>query len=492
MNRFSGLILAFAVGAGLSACASAGTTGSAASAGAQAEQGTKPSDNKWTREAGRAIGLAMIKPDGEAKRAEYQKALQAALQAIQENPGNPKGWFLAGQSYANLGDFVGADSAFEKAQEIYPAYEGEIEGERENAWVLAYNAGVAAYQQNDLAQAIAQMANADRMYRKRPEARLNLGAFYAQQDQTDKAVEAYRGALEILRAPAPAALDSAGKVEWKDSEEVAAMNLAQIFLSADRVADAEQIYRDFIARNPNHLKAQVSLAEVLQKQEKAAEASELYTKLLTQPDLKDSDYLVIGVGLFRAEQYEGASDAFRKSVGLNPYSRDAFYNLAQSLYVRAGKLDEAKKKAKGDAAKEIEAELKGLHQELAQAAEKVLELDPYNRNVLAYQARAYQALGNTARVQAIVKQHEEFAFEVNDLGIALDEGEVRVTGSFKNLKLSPGQAVTLRLSLLAASGAVLGTQDVTVSAPAAESATVFRATVPFQGELAGWKYELVR
>src|SRR5690606_26697635 len=42
--------------------------------------------------------------------------------------------------------------------------------------------------------------------------------------------------------------------------------------------------------------------------------------------------------IFEAGRYDGAVDAFRKAVALNPFSRDAHFNLAQSLYQRAQEL----------------------------------------------------------------------------------------------------------------------------------------------------------
>jgi tetratricopeptide (TPR) repeat protein len=502
MNRVSGLILALSVGIGLSACASSGATGGGGSAVAEARGGTKPSENKSTREASRAIGLAMLRPDGEEKRALYEQALQAALASIQAEPGNPRGWFLAGQAYANLGDMVAADTAFTKAVEIYPAYADEVDGERENAWVMAYNEAVTAYQQNDMDGAIAKMEQADRIFRKRPEARLNLAAFYAQRDEMDKAIEAYRGALEILRGPVPAGVDSAGRREWEENEQMASLNLAQLLGSVGRYSEAEQVYRDFLARRPDNLNAQISLAEMLAQQGKTAEAGEAFANLLSRTDLTDTNYLMIGVGLFRAEQYEQAAEAFRKAVAKNPYTRDGHYNLAQSLYVYAGKLEEARKGAQGEEAKKIDAQLVSVHTELAASANKVLELDPGNRNILAYLARAYQSLSQLspnagerqsyqAKVQDVLKRHEAFVLEVDNISIQTGETQIRVNGTVKNLKVSAGQPIRLRFTILGSAGQSLGSQEVTVSAPAAEQSTSFQAVIPVTGELAGWKYEIL-
>jgi tetratricopeptide (TPR) repeat protein len=490
MNRITGLILALSVGAAMSA-------------GTASAQGIKPKDDKSTKEASRALGIAMLKQKPEERQQLFQQALQHAMAAVQAQPQNPRGWFLAGQAYANLEDFAGADSAFAKAVELYPAYGPEVEPEREAAWVAAYNTAIVAYQANDLPKAIAGLEAADRMYKKRPEARLNLGAFYAQEEQNDKAIEAFRGALEILRDPANAVADEAVKKEWADNEEMAALNLAQLLGMANRHAEAEKVYREFIARYPNHLNAQVSLATSLSEQGKAKEAAEIYAKLNARTDLTDANYLMIGIGLFQVDDFEGAAAAFRTATGKNPSSRDGYYNLAQSQLMRAGKLEDARKAAKGEPAKAIEAQLTPLYEEIVQATDKVRQFDPFNRDILAYSARAYQALSQlaadpkkkadlTGKVQATVKEHEAFPFEVTDVSIQTGENEVRVSGTVKNIKVTAGQPIVLRFTVLAAGGAAAGSEQVTVTAPAVDGRAQFKVTIPTSAEMAGWKYEQVK
>src|SRR5690606_15191129 len=132
----------------------------------------------------------------------YQQALESVKEGIAQDPENPRIWFLAGQTYVQLDSLEQAHAAFAKAQEMYPDYAKEIDIERRNAWVRAYNQGVGALQQQDADLAISLMEKADLIYDGMPMARLQLGALYAQKGQTDKAIDAYKGALEILRGPA--------------------------------------------------------------------------------------------------------------------------------------------------------------------------------------------------------------------------------------------------------------------------------------------------
>ncbi|HEX6939605.1 MAG TPA: tetratricopeptide repeat protein [Longimicrobiales bacterium] len=495
MNRNTGLILAVFLGAAVGACASGG--------GGSAAEGFRPKDNRYTREAEQNIALAMLRSSAEEKQQLYQKALESARMAIQEDSTNPQGWFVAGQAYANLGDFENADASWDKAEALYPDFRSEIATERENAWVRAYNEGVGALQQDDLDAAIAFMEKADAIYQGRPEARLQLGVFYARKNDFDKAISAYRGALEILRATPSFEMDSAMQADWAANEELAVSNLAQLLSSSGRDAEAEALFREILAEDSTNIRALVSLAEVLTRQGKNAEADQIYADLIGRDDLSYAHYLTIGVGMFEAEQYEQSANAFRKAVQANPYSRDAYYNLAQALFMQADTLEEEHEKARGAAATELGAKLTEIYKELAASGEKVLELDPFNRNIIAYMARAYQALSELtsdnaakqeyrAKIQAALQRHEEAAFEVMDISIIPGETEVTMNGRVMNLKLQEGAPIRLRVHMRDTAGTVIGSQEVTISAPAANDVADFRVTVPVTGELAGWSYERIQ
>lgn len=499
MNRFTGLILALVVGASVGACASTGTGG--ASAGDVG--GIKPSENRYTRDANRAIGMAMLRQDEEEKREQYRIALENALLAIQENESNPRAWYLAGQAYANLGDIAGADSAFTRAETLYPPYVEELIPERETAWVMAYNEAVTAWQANDLAGAIRHMEAADRIYRGRPEARIQLGALYAQVDEVPKAISAYRGALEILRTAPRAQLDPELQAEWEQNEEVVIANLGQLLMMEGEYAEAEALYREVVANRPDDVRARVSLADALSRQDKTDEANEVYIELLGRGDLSFNDYIMIGVGMFQAGDYDRAVESFQKAIQQNPHSRDAYFNLAQSLYLQANKLDESYKAAQGAEQTALRERLVTAYSELAAAGDKVLEMDPFNRDIIAFQARAFQMLSELesnanarneylTKVQSAVRRHGEMPFELMDVGLTTTQSEVRVQGQFVNLKLQSGEAVRLRFTVVSPTGSTIGSSEVTISAPAVDASTRFQTTIPINGELGGWRYERVQ
>ena len=90
-----------------------------------------PPDTKETKDAEKFIGLAMMRANPEQKRPLYEQAIKPLQQGIVKTPDNAKVWFMAGQVYVGLGQFLSADSAFRKAVQLFPGYAEDVEGERE-------------------------------------------------------------------------------------------------------------------------------------------------------------------------------------------------------------------------------------------------------------------------------------------------------------------------------------------------------------------------
>jgi tetratricopeptide (TPR) repeat protein len=453
-----------------------------------------------TRDANRNIGLAMLKSDPAEQESLYREALAGALGAIEADPQNPRGWFLAGQVYARLKDYAAADSSYTRAVTLYPNYAGDIDGEREEAWVMAYNDAIAAYQAGDMDGAITGMEDANRIYRKRPEALQVLASFYANRDEVDKAIAAYRGALEILRDPSLLPADEELRKQWAEGEEEATLNTGMLLASTERYAEAEQVYREFITLHPDHLGAQVNLATALAQQGKTAEAAEVFQKLSSRTDLTDNHYLMIGIGMFNADDFEAAANAFRSAATKNPYSRDAHLNLSKALLRISLQLEEERG---GKANPAVDPKLTKVYEEMVSEGEKTLALDPYNREVLGLIMRAQESMrqmaGNAQAVQRYqaqmretVKRYEEAPIDVENISIQTAEGEVTISGTLLNLKLNQGSSVTLRFSVLTASGTVVGTKDVSVSAGRVETSAPFRVTIPVSAPMEAWKYERVQ
>jgi tetratricopeptide (TPR) repeat protein len=422
MNRCRGLATALVLGAVLVP----------ASAFAQTNRETK-----FTRDAGKFIGLAMMRQDTAVRNPMYRDALAALTEAFVEEADNARVWYIAGQAYAGLHDFVKADEAFDKAVELYPDYAEEVEGEREAGWLEGFQAGVALMDEQRFDEALAVLQASHDLYPNRPEGLLNIGSIYANKGETDNAVRAFEQAVAAARGSHLEKLDSAGQDQWSRFAEMAELNIAQM-------TGAQ------------------------------------------------------GVELFQAGDYTGAAQAFEKAAQINPHSRDYLFNIAQAHYARAADLEEQRDTAAAPGSAPQDQQLIEIYDALRGQVARVREFDPNNENLMAIMARAERRHGElTGNAEAgqqkaltILEQLRDMTVEVQDLIVTPGETDATIEGKIKNRTLAAGAPVTLSITLLGPDGNAIGEASAQVTAPDPEATTDFQVTAPVTAQVAGWRYQV--
>jgi tetratricopeptide (TPR) repeat protein len=431
----------------------------------------------------------------------FDQAMNAAQQGVQTAAGNSKTWFVLGTVHAAMGNAAAADSAFDRAEQLWPEYAKETETERLRAYVNASNAGVLAIQANDLPKATAALEGAALVYTKRPTALLNLGSVYARAGNREGAIRAYRSALEILRGPARQGLKPEEEKQWADWEEAISLNVAQMLAMAEKNDEAVAAYEDYLKRNPNNSLVKSNLAVVYSRMGKRDEAARIYKDLLAA-DLSAEDFFRVGIGLRRAQQLDQAGEAFRKSIAKNPHSQESYFNNAYVIWETIQPLEDARAKAKPADQTAMKSQLKPLYEQLLQNANKAREFDPTNRNLLALMQRAYRGLADIApdvktaneyklKVPPLIQTNDALKFEVTNIVMTTAEKKTTVEGKIVNTKTTKGQPMKIKVSLLDVSGAIIGTQDISVVAPDVDADADFKAEFTTEAAPAGWKYEVV-
>lgn len=468
MTRLGALVLALAV---------------ATPATAQAQR--RPSNSMHTRSAEVYLTNARATNAADARKEQLTKALEALTTGTQSDGENPRVWFLLGQVQSMLGNAAAADSAFDRAESLYPDYAEEIAPQRFDLWAREYNAGVAAIQAGDMAGAIRKFESADAIYRGRPDALISLGSLYVQAGDLAKAEQAYRTALEVIRGPAGEGLDAEQAAAWKQDEEVATTELAALLAETGKAEEAAALYRALLESQPANVQAKTNLAVTLSRAGRTDEASRLYAELLAQPELNDIALFNIGIGLYRAEQFDKSAEAFTRALERNPHAPETMYNLGQALVAAA---------ADADAARKIE-----LGGQLATVAGKLHEIDPNNRNVIMMLAQAQQTVADAeqdaARAEQMKQQlvrtlelAEALPFDVSGVVMRVEEGAVHVAGTVINQTVAAGQPIALEFTFVDAQGNTLGTETVTVPAPAAKAEAEFEVRFASDEPVAGWRY----
>jgi tetratricopeptide (TPR) repeat protein len=412
---------------------------------APAESQGRNRDNKWTREAGKFIGLAMTRPDRAGQRPLYQQALDAVKPGLAEEPDNAKVWFVAGQAYVGVGDYGAADTCFDRAISIAKELEADIDAEREQGWMAAFEEGVALMDQQQYEQALAVLEASERLYAKRPEALLNIGSIYARLSDLDKAEDAFRRAAEAAQGPLLAQLDSAAQLQWKSYVEMANLNIAQ--MRGSRGVDA------FTA---------------------AGETTEFQTS----------------VG-----HYQKAADWFHKAAEMNPYSRDYLFNYVQARYALATEYEEHIQSTPAELER-LRPLLIELYAAMPAEIEKVRAFDPTSESLALILARAQRRHGELSgdsmkgreAALATLTTLEQMPVEIVELSIAPGDSTATLAGKVKNRTLAAGTPVTIKVTLLDLGGGTIGEMTFTVNTGDKESQTPFEQSGEIRGQIAGWKY----
>lgn len=411
-------------------------------------------DNDFTREASKHIGLAMTRQDEAERQEMYRAALVELEKGMAEEPDHAKTWFLAGSVYAVLGQYAEADAAFDKAVELYPEYQAEMASEREQAWISAFNAGIAKMDAGDTPGAIAAMEAANMLYSDRPEAFLNLGSLYANSGETAKAVEALQGAVAVLEGPMMQEIPAETQAQWAEFAEMARINIAQLSGQA-------------------------------------------------------------GIEAFQAQDYPTAAQMFRAASEQNPHSRDFRYNYVQALFAQVQDLEAMRDSAVATAESgtgavqtaaatqvdEYEAKLLPLYDSLLAGYSEVQPVDPNNEMLYVIAANAHRQKGvlqggeqavrdGQTKALELLTARDELTVYLDQLAMRTENGTAVVSGTLTNHSAPANAPVIVDLTLIGIDGNPVGQGEITVTAPAADAQTTFEGSIPVTGEIAGWKYQV--
>ena len=464
-----GLVLVTAIAMMAGGCASGGGSASSESVASQPERGLPIRDNSNTRNADLFLVQAMQEEDEAQQQQRYQQALDAALAGITQTPENPKSYFQAGRAYIGLGDYAAADSMLTRTEEMRPAYASETVVYREQGWISLYNDAIEPLNSGRLEEAAALFELADRLFRGRDEALLNLASIYSRLGDNQRAIDAYSAALVILEDSKEEMLaDTTQPGLWDNHYGILTTGLAQVYVAQGRHQDAAGIYEEILAQDPENLMVLGNLATVLTQMEMGDSAQVLYDRILQRTDVSESDLFNAAVGLYQVENYEMAALSFARVLGLNPMHRDAALNLAQTLSIAED------------------------YEGLIPAAQALAELDPRNSLAYIYQARAYSEGDRTEEANEIFREYQDFGYEISDLEVQpYEEGGAHFTGQLQNHTKDVGSTVTLRFHFGGEGGVEIGTLDVTITVPDAEAFEVFEAEFSSSVYVMGYRYEVL-
>ena len=164
---------------------------------------------------------------------------QALTQGGQDK--NPAAWYYLGRYYIMTNNAEGTDSAFTKAQALKPECKDDIGIWRRYVWVPTFNAGIAAWQANNIDSAIASFRRANFLLPSEPTGFKYVATLFYNTNHADSAVVYFRKAADV------AGTDPKFAQDRRD----ALYNLGRIQQSMGKVPEALATYKEYVALYPN-------------------------------------------------------------------------------------------------------------------------------------------------------------------------------------------------------------------------------------------------
>ncbi len=422
--------------------------------GIRYELGTPPEDTRFSQTA-----ILYLRQEN------VERALELALEGIEADPLNPIHYYLAGTAYARLGETVEADAMFIDAERIYPAYELDIEPERERAWADAFNEGIEAFALDDIEGALEAWVRAATVYDLQPDAHRNLAVVLSGEGRYGEAADTYQEALAGLQRRPATRLLTDEEVGGREAlvleiEE----NLAQLLLFSGRYPEAEPLLRAQLERHPDNTDVQRDLARTLTGMGRDAEATELYVSLLSSGILEATEIFNVGVALFRSGDFVDAGTAFQRLTELQPDSRDAWFNYANSLFAAEAWTP------------------------LAAVGDRLVELDPLSENAGLIRARAYFEIGDEDAARRGLEETELLPAYVEGLRLRPLGSATRLEGRVVGREAEPGVNLRLRFTFYGDEGR-LRDELLVISAPPVGEGEEFE--LAFEGRATAYRYEVL-
>ena len=402
-------------------------------------------------------------------------------------------------------DLVAAiDSSFSQIEAVNAACESETAPWRaQKPWLTMVNQSIEAINagNTDTAEALANRSL--RLYRKAPYAYMVLASAAQNRGQITKALQYHQQTIEAATDTSHAdarrqTLLTIGNLAADVADTASGAGRAQF------AREARTAYEKLIGEAPKSAQAaqaRAGLGRVLLIAGDTVAFRTSYKDQIENPDKYDyRDILASAVAAARTQQWQDAATLFENVSKLNPYNRDALYNLAVSYHELGQLAASAADTAKGPAKARLAVEARATFAKMPPVLHRLVALDPGNADNWLLIARAYNALGKAAQKEKNTALHKAFndstvkyyqlseKLSVNIVFTEFTTGEAKSTlaGTIEN-KTDAEKSYNLRIEFLDRTGNVVGAKEVAVGPVAAKAKGRFTTTIDGQN-IAAFRY----
>jgi len=456
---------------------------------------------------------------------------------------NPAAWYYLGRYYVELGDAVGADTAFARAAALAPQCKADIATYIVPLAQATLNQGLTLWQAGNKDSGAILLRRAYAVDSTQVKALFQLGLLYIDANQLDSA-------SAVLRRAAQA---SAGDTAYSEARRDALLTVARISVRAVQSDPAVQKWQHTRYSRDSLAPYVASDSTVLARMQASSASRRARGARLSPADQQsfshDSAARADAVSRARAArdaiQQQAAADStaaqavfqpaiasYKELVAAYPSNAEAAGSLA-SLYVQAGRRSEAitvfdglfahagdlsagdlydlgqrlvssRLWAPGIKAYALALERNPYHRnalsELGSAyvetkdgsnavttLQRLVVLDPMNKMALHLMGQAWDLRGQTDSARKYTLASDSLSMDITVASMVPDSSGITLTGVATNAGSAAAKATHLTVEFLDAKGTVLATQGVDIPAVPAGGSQQFQAHAAAKGAV-GWRY----
>jgi tetratricopeptide (TPR) repeat protein len=387
------------------------------------------------------------------------------LEAIERGEDdNPAVWYYLGRYYVLAGDPLGADSAFDRAEQMEPACAEDMGLHRRIMWVPLVNEALDSMQVSAWDGAKPFLYGANAIFDEDIIAFYYLARIYGSEGEMDSAIVYFRKVAEM------------GTEDEARTENYATSvyNLGLIYGMIGEPDSAAVWFERYRAINPADFEAMAGLAQAYAQMGDTERAAALYDSVLSQAEgMAAMDLFRTGESLFMAEDYALAAQAFEMGLAKNRFFRPALYNLTNA-YLAICQDDSTSEEDVHKAAAAMES-----------AARRLVDVDPYSYDANSLLAAAYQLQQMDDSTLAVLERLETHTWSVEiELQQAISGG-FAVQGTLTNLSdEATAQTELLTFEFVDGEGNVLATETVEAQSLGIDEEYPFELMVGGEGVVA--------
>ena len=405
-----------------------------------------------TRGADVEYSWAQRNDDPQSKPERYNRMLEKLVPAFEEDPPLSRAYLLAATAYFGLRDYAAADTMLDRLV-VMDAACGEIsEQMRFDAWVNLYNRAITKVTEGSEDEALEAFNMANVIYEDARSLN-NSASIYQSREEYDPAIELYRRAIV-----------AGGEA---DMIRVASINLAELLRMRGETEEALRIYEEYAGAHPDDVLGTLNYAIALMDDGDVEGAQGIFADLMQRDDLSFRQWTQVGIGLYRADNYDAAREAFSKAHTMHPWNKEVLVNLANAEYY-GEKFDV-----------------------LAFRADTLISRYPYEVVNYNLQANAYRELDRSDEALAVLERRDALPFEIiSSQLVPQGDNAYMVEIQALNRTLPPGSEVSIPLVLHGETGQALKVDRLVFTMPEQSEGASFQVQLESEDPVAGFSYGL--